>query len=718
MSSPFKAQRGAAPSPVPNGRRIIEPFDYHGVAINDGELKRQFDEVRSYYLRIPNDDLLKGFRLRAGLPAPGADLGGWYTSDVGHIFGQLISGYSRMYAATGDARCRDKVNALIDEWAKCIEPDGYFYYSRTPTSLHYTYDKMVGGLVDAYLYCDKTSAAQHLSRITDWAIKNLDRTRAYMDVKSEWYTLSENLYRTYLATGEQKYREFASVWEYSEYWNLFAEKRDIFERQPFHNTAGLWYHAYSHVNTLSGAGAAYLVKGDAHYLETLRNSYDYLQANQVFATGGYGPEERLLPREELPRALSVWPNSCETQCCSWAGFKLSKYLISTTGDARYGNWIEGLMLNCIGATIPMSADGQVLYHVSYNLYGYAKNNVDFGWSCCSGSRPMAVADYYDLIYFKDVDNLYVNLFTPSTVCWKHDDADVGVCQTTAFPERSNTELAIQVSRPTTFGIKIRVPGWVTGSIAATVNGEPVEATPNQLHWATFRREWHDGDRLSIAFPMKLWLKPLQSERPFPAAIMDGPVVLAARTGADNPSDKIDFEHLEEALVVSAGEPLTYHLAADPNVLFRPFYALKQGERYFVYFDPKLNNRTLPGGNVVLGKGPDISCSAGWNNDGLYFVSSTVGATATYAFEGSDIRWLGCRFDDAGRAKVQIDDQPVEIVDQYGSGRDLPFAWERSKLSPGKHSIRITVTGEKSAASKGFNVNLAGFEFIRAFPDTN
>src|SRR6185312_3774032 len=133
--------------------------------------------------------------------------------------------------------------------------------------------------------------------------KNLDRERKYMDVKTEWYTLSENLYRAYLVTGDKKYRDFAAVWEYKDYWDIYAKNGDIFEKQPFYNVDGLWYHAYSHVNTLSSAGAAYLVKGEPHYLDTLKNAYTFLQNTEVFATGGYGPEERLLPKEQLVRAL-------------------------------------------------------------------------------------------------------------------------------------------------------------------------------------------------------------------------------------------------------------------------------------------------------------------------------------------------------------------------------------------------------------------------------
>ena len=58
----------------PLGARIIEPFNYRGVVLNDGPLLRQVLEVRDCYLDVPNDDYLKGFRKRAGKPAPGNDL--------------------------------------------------------------------------------------------------------------------------------------------------------------------------------------------------------------------------------------------------------------------------------------------------------------------------------------------------------------------------------------------------------------------------------------------------------------------------------------------------------------------------------------------------------------------------------------------------------------------------------------------------------------------
>jgi DUF1680 family protein len=371
--------------PEAKGKRLLENFNYRGVTLDGGRLRGQLDQVREDYLRIPNDDLLKGFRQRAGLAALGRDLGGWYSSDTFHVFGQIVSGLARLHAATGDPGCREKTNVLVAEWSKCIEPDGYFYYSKTPNAPHYIYDKLVGGLVDAHLYCGSPHALPALSRITDWAIKHLERSRKIGDNSTEWYTLSENLYRAYLATDNAKYREFAEVWEYHEYWNIYARNANIFAPSPNGQRTGS-YHAYSHVNTLGGAGAAYLVKGDVHYLDVLKNAYDFLQARQTFATEGFGPDEQLLPHDAILARLAATENTFETQCGSWAAFKMAKYLICCTGEARYGDWVERLTLNGIGASVPMTPDGRVQYYSNYNFHGGEKRRCDFGWSCCTGAR--------------------------------------------------------------------------------------------------------------------------------------------------------------------------------------------------------------------------------------------------------------------------------------------------------------------------------------------
>jgi uncharacterized protein len=690
----------AAEGAAPKGPRKLDVFDYRGVTLDGGRLRLQLDEVRDYYLRIPNDDLLKGFRRRAKLPAPGNDLGGWYSSDTFHVFGQILSGLARLHAATDDDACKEKVDALVREWGKSIAADGYFYYSAKPNAPHYIYDKMVGGLVDAYLYCGNQEALDHLRRITGWAVKNLDRSRRTGDTGTEWYTLTENLDRAYLATGDTLYRDFAEVWEYHDYWDIYARKADLFALRPGGRRSNA-YHAYSHVNTLGGAGAAYLVKGDPRYLEILVNAYDSLQANQVFATGGYGPNEQLLPRDRLRERLENDTKTFETQCGTWAGFKMAKYLLCITGDAKYGDWVERLALNGIGASIPMSADGRVFYYSNYNPHGGEKHNTDFGWSCCTGTRPQAAADCCDLVYFKDKANLYVNLFTPSTVRWSVHDTQVTLRQTTRFPEQARTEFAVDVAAPVAFGLKFRRPAWLAGPVKARINGKEARFQEDSRNWAVIERTWSSGDQVVIELPMRLAASSFADGR-YPAALLFGPVALAVRAADASFAKKIDLAHPEQSLVPASGEPLTWRLAGDPSVLVRPFYAYKEGQPYYLYFDPAAANR-IPH--------RALSYQGSWKIGSAFHFTNSVGSSVACNFEGTGVRWLGFRFDDAGKAEVSIDGKIVATMDQYGPGRNLPFAWSHKDLTPGPHSIRLRLLDEKLPQSKDRFINVAGFEAI-------
>jgi hypothetical protein len=702
-----EASRTTVPPPAVaqagKGRKILQNFDFRGVTLDDGSLRRQFDEVRDFYLRIPNDDLLKGFRARANRPAPGADLGGLYL--IHGIFGQLLSGFARMHAAAGDPACKEKAEALMHGWAECLGPDGYPFPKGYGGLMPYDYDKLVGGLVDIYRYCGDKDALVYLSRITDWAAKNLSGVEKHINekhanwfaVNGEWYTLSENLYRAHMATGDPKYRRLAEEFEYTDYWNLIARKADVFHRSDWPG----WYHAYGHVNTFSGAGAAYLVKGDEHYLDVIKAGYDFVQ-ERTFATGGYGPNEVLTPPDQLASLLRNTTRSFETQCGSWAAFKLAKYLIAFTGDAKYG-WIERLVINATGASIPMDADGRVFYYSDYNLGGGVKNNTDTGWPCCSGSRTEAVTDYHDLVYFHDDDNLYVNLFASSTVEWSRKGQKITLVQRTRFPEAARVELTVAVSTPTDFGVCVRVPGWLAGPVKASMNGQPANASADPLHWARLRRTWRGGDRLSLELPMAFQLSRIDPKKEFPVAILYGPTVMAARSLSENPSRRFDFEHLAKTLVPVPGQPLNFRVASHPSVLVRPFYQYKAGERYFTYLDPVENK---------FGHWFDnIRFNPGWADSGEWRAANSAGASAEFTFEGSGVRIIGYYFDDAGRGEVRIDGVVAGIIDQYKPVRGEKTHWDFTRLPAGRHEVKLTVLANPNPKAKGNHVNLAGFEPI-------
>jgi uncharacterized protein len=229
LAPAFVSGRGAQKDIKDNGRDartvVLAPFDYSGVRLLDGPLKKQCDATRDYYYNVPNDDILKGFRQRVGLPAPGRDMGGWCQRDAAEVLGQWLSGMSRMYKATADAALMQKATYLMREWAKAAAQDGEYFSNRRNLGIehsHYIFDKTVCGLVDMCLYGRQKDALPILETMVDRASAIFDRTRTpaspdqpdSMKCGNEGYTLAENFYRAYQLTGNIKYNTFGDVWRY------------------------------------------------------------------------------------------------------------------------------------------------------------------------------------------------------------------------------------------------------------------------------------------------------------------------------------------------------------------------------------------------------------------------------------------------------------------------------------------------------------------------
>ena len=129
----------------------LQPFDYDGVRLLPSRFRAQVERACEVYGAIPNDNILKGFRRDAGLPAPGQDMGGWCAQTSAVIFGQVLSGMARMSRATGEQALREKAAALLEGWADTLRSDG------DAQMRPYGWEKLACGLVDLHLW----RVAQH-----------------------------------------------------------------------------------------------------------------------------------------------------------------------------------------------------------------------------------------------------------------------------------------------------------------------------------------------------------------------------------------------------------------------------------------------------------------------------------------------------------------------------------------------------------------------------
>ena len=301
-----------------------------------------------------------------------------------------------------------------------------------------------------------------------------------------------------------------------------------------------------------------------------------IDTTQSFATGGWGPDEsfRAPESDDMFHSLSDTHRAFETPCGSYAHFKLTRYLLRVTRDGRYGDSMERVLYNTVLGAKPLENDGHAFYYSDYN-YQSTKSYFPDRWPCCSGTLPQVAADYHILIYFRDTNGIYVNLYLPSTLKWTAENgAQFTLTQSGDYPREGNIRLEIRATRSANFNLRLRIPAWAQqqegGAATIRVNGAPVPISTN-AGFVAIERTWKDGDRLELSSPMPLRLQPIDSRHPSTVALMRGPLVLFAL--AENPSVK-----REQLLAVQRTEQDTWTCGA---VRMKPFAAIV-GEQYSTY----------------------------------------------------------------------------------------------------------------------------------------
>ncbi len=564
----------------------LDPFTYGDVELLEGPMRRQFDANHAFFLALDEDMLLKPFRQRAGLPAPGEDMGGWYDNSPefdphgsfhgfipGHSFGQYLSGLARAYAMTGSKPTQAKVQRLVSAFAPTITTKFYEGY-HLPA---YTFDKTNCGLIDAYEFGGVALAFEVLNAATDAVLphlpsKAMSRAEQYAQPHpdeaycwDETYTLPENFFLAYKRGAGNRYRDLAVRFlEDDSYFGPLSEGQNVLPGE----------HAYSHVNALSSAMQAYLVLGSEKHLRAARNGFEFVRTNQSFATGGWGPGEtfRKPGSGEMGASLNFSHAGFETPCGAYGHFKITRYLLRVTRDSRYGDSMERVLYNTILGAKPLKEDGSSFYYSDYNNRFAKKGYHRDKWPCCSGTFPQITADYGISSYFHDASALYVNLYVPSRATWTRGGERITLTQRTDYPHRPESQIEVNVDTANAFTIFLRIPAWAAPGTAIAVNGKRILADPEPGRFARLDRTWANGDRIEIEFNMPTALEAVDPEHPNMAAVVHGPLALFA---LDQMPPIFRREELLTAAQVSTGSTDWQAKIATGKLTLRPFAAIEE-----------------------------------------------------------------------------------------------------------------------------------------------
>ena len=305
------------------------------------------------------------------------------------------------------------------------------------------------------------------------------------------------------------------------------------------------YSAMADVGTLTGEPA---------YGEALDHIWGNITDTRMHITGGLGAVhgiEGFGPEYVLPN------HDAFNETCAAVGNVLFNYrMFLLHKDAKYLDVAEVALLNNVLAAVnlegnrffyvnPLDADGKYPFN-----HGTAGRAPWFGTACCPSNMARLLPQVPGMTYAHDNGDLYVTFFAESETRVDMDGVDVGIRQTTAYPNDGEVSIEINPTEPVDFRLRLRVPTWtgdqfVPGALyhyvgdsneraTVTVNGKPVQLQVVK-GFTTIEREWKRGDRVVLSLPMPLRITqchPSVEANVGRIAFTRGPFVMCAE-GVDN-----------------------------------------------------------------------------------------------------------------------------------------------------------------------------------------
>lgn len=625
---------GAESEPIsPVVPAVARPLPLAAVRLTGGPLKHAQELDAKYLLALEPDRMLAGYRLRAGLAPKAKGYGGWDAVEgkqlTGHIGGHYLSAVSLMWAATGDARFKERADYLVKELKEVQDKHGDGYLGALDKgrerfaevaqghirssgfdlnglwSPWYVLHKTYAGLRDAYRDTGNRTALEVELKFAAWAegiLAQLDDQQVQRMLNTEFGGMNEIFADLYADTGDRRWLALSDKFEHREFTAPLQRHQD--------NLAGK--HGNTQVPKLLGSLARFAGTGDLGDALAAGFFWDRVVQHHSYATGGHGKDEYFGEPDRLNDRVDG--RTAET-CNVYNMLKLTRQLFALRPDPHYADFHERALFNHILASQDPQ-DGWACYMVPVGRgvqHEYERNMCDGGFTCCVGTSMESHALHGHGLYYASGDRLWVNLYAPSTAEWHA--GGVKLVMETDFPEGASATLQLTVAAPREFTLALRRPFWAGAGFSVRVNGEEIAparpvaagsaaggsrrgdppAVPPTSSFVELKRTWKTGDTIAVTLPKTLRLEPLP-DNPRRVAVLWGPLVLAGDLGPEDGGPKSTLDDVP--VFVAAERPVadwlkpmpgqpghfrTEGVGKDREVDFVPFYRLHR-RTYGIYWD--------------------------------------------------------------------------------------------------------------------------------------
>lgn len=579
-------------------------FNLKDVKLLNSPFRHAMNMDSAYLLQLKPDCLLYRFHKHAGLPVKDSIYGGWEVMGIsGHSLGHYISACALMYASTGNKEFKNRVDYMVAELRRCQLARKTGYVGAVPNEdtifaqvqrgdirtggfdlnggwvPWYTLHKVLGGLLDAYLYCDNKTALTVSTGIADWTgtiVNGLTEEQRLKMLNCEHGGMNEALANIYAITGNEKYLALSRKFHDEFVLGKLAQRIDPMPGK----------HSNTNVPKAIGCARRFEITGDERDKTIASFFWENMVDHHTYVIGGNSNYEYCGARDSLSERLS--DATCET-CNTYNMLKLTRHLFAWEPSGRLMDYYEKALYNHILAS-QNPENGMMTYFVPLRMGTRKEFSDSFNtFTCCVGSGIENHGKYAEQIYSHDGNStLYVNLFIPSELNWKAKQ--ITVKQETGFPETDMGSLLIGNKKSIPLTIKIRKPTW-SRNLQVKLNGMPVDIMDDGSGYIAVTGIRDNLFKLEISFGMDIYTESMPDNKNR-IAFKYGPIVLAGQLGKEMPDPLYgtpvlltDNKNVKD-WVRTAGGPLEFELkgVGKPNdVRLAPFY--KTYDQYYsVYWD--------------------------------------------------------------------------------------------------------------------------------------
>jgi DUF1680 family protein len=499
----------------------------NNVRVDSGLFQIAMERNAQYLLSTYTlDDLLREYRLRAGLPAPGNPPNNFWIDKLhGSNAARALMGTGNYLRWKENKELRNLMNGLVDGIEECRDQNGYYIMGFPEQNFFfhensgYCRTMLTHGLIEADIAGNK---------------KTLPMLRAFYDWFNHCPYLPELVYRGHFGrqgiiassrlynTSVGKPEDVQVVQRYYQenFWMDMLVDRDVdaIWKMPYDRP-----HCYL-IPTLESFADLYKATGEQRYIDAVLGGWDlykeYYQhiggAISVCEGAPFPPKSNLLDGRTGELCGNVF----------WA-FLNQRLHILYPQEEKYVNEIEKSIYNVILAD--QAQDGGIRYHTKLIN---RKSNGDKKNTCCEGQGARIYSALPEFIYTKSKDGIYVDLFHPSQITWEQNGKSLTLEMITQFPINKEVKLKMSLKEKIDSNIRIRIPTWASKPVDITVNGEKF-VTGNSGTYVNIKREWSNNDVIAFELPIELRLskyegtsKPYNDKSRHAHALEYGPILMA------------------------------------------------------------------------------------------------------------------------------------------------------------------------------------------------